>query len=337
MAKGKVRGLRAVRLWFSLAESSLQEHRDRLNRLNVFPVPDSDTGTNMLATLQTAHQAIDDSTTDDLGELLARAGSEAMATAYGNSGTLLAVILSGFAEPLHGHERFTVQALSEGLERGSLRAWSALSRPVSGTMLSVLDAISEDVRHQASAIDEPDSRAALIQALDSALSTGRRALESTEEQLGALKEAKVVDSGGAGLLLVLAALQAAVSGKPVSETLLEGLSGGSEENAPSGSSPICPHTSAEEGAAEGEDSVEIMCTVRLDPLGAASLRHELDAVGDSVIITPIDQEEDAEGTYRWRIHVHADDENRAAEVIRANGRVEDYTVTELYPPAADAP
>ncbi|GGE62180.1 hypothetical protein GCM10011401_06500 [Nesterenkonia cremea] len=315
--KGRIRGHAAVHRWFFLAEQALRAHGDSLNRLNVFPVADSDTGANMLATMAAARQAAEQSE-EDLGALLATAGTEAMAEARGNSGTLLAVLLSGFAEPLHGHERLTIGALDQALEHGSVRAWSALSDPVGGTMLSVLDAVRACARQQAAAAEEPESRTALIDSLDSMLEVARQAVVATEGELEALTRAGVVDSGGTGLLIIFDALRAAVTGTEPDPHLLEGLHGLEREPA------------AQPAGAEDEDHVEIMCTVRLDPLGAASLRHQLDEVGESVIITPIDAEADEQGSYRWRIHVHAGTEEEASQVIHASGEVTTYTAAPLY-------
>lgn len=316
--RGRIRGHAAVHRWFVLAEQALRAHGESLNRLNVFPVADSDTGANMLATMTAARQAIEQSSEDDLGALLAAAGTEAMAEARGNSGTLLAVLLTGFAEPLHGHERLTIDVLDQALEHGSVRAWSALSDPVAGTMLSVLDAVRSCAHQQVVAAEEPESRAALIASLEPMIAVGRQAVTATEEELEALSRAGVVDSGGTGLLIVFDALRAAMTGTEPDPELLEGLHGLERE-------PVQPS----EAPAQNPDCVEIMCTVRLDPLGAASLRHRLDEVGDSVIITPVDAEADDQGLYRWRIHVHAGSEEEASRAIHAAGEVTAYTAAPL--------
>ncbi|GAB3188621.1 DAK2 domain-containing protein [Nesterenkonia suensis] len=333
--RGKVKGRQAVLEWFARAEQALETHRGQLDQLNVFPVPDSDTGTNLLAATQTCRRAAEGSTQEDLGELLAEVGSAAMVEAHGNSGTLLAVLLSGIAEPFHGQERLTAPQLADALDRASLRAWTALSEPVAGTMLSVLDAVAVEIRSCAAEIQEPESRAALEDCLRRALRTGRAAVEATTDQLEVLRAAGVVDAGGAGLLLILDALRATVCGEALSEDLLEGLPGlqGAEseteahsthdQGAPQGAS--WPHTEP----AHGAHLVEIMATVRLDPLGAASLRHRLDELGDSVIITPVDAEPDAAGAYRWRVHVHTGRRAPTAEAIRSAGSVEALTLTEL--------
>lgn len=325
--KGRVKGAAAVRRWFALAEDSLEAHSVRLNHLNVFPVPDSDTGANMLATVSACRRAADFGRTEDIGELLSLAGAEAMVEACGNSGTLLAVLVAGFAEPLHGSARLTVTGLSSGLERASLRAWSALSRPVAGTMLSVLDAVRDQARTSAAEAVEPEARAALEAAMDPLVATARKALEATEHQLAPLTEAKVVDSGGLGLLLVFDALRATICGTEPDPVLLHGLSGwdsAADRMAPASTPKHDP------------GAVELMCTARLDPLGAASLRHRLDELGDSVIITPIGPGSEAaeDGTYRWRIHVHTAESEATLEAVRSCGTLESNTASPLHGAAA---
>ena len=327
--KGRVSGAGAVHRWFALAEEVLGQHCDRLNRLNVFPVPDSDTGTNMLASVRACRQALDGVRSEDIGELLAHAGSQAMYEARGNSGTLLAVLVSGFAERLHGHRRLTVENLSEAMERGSLRAWSALSTPVPGTMLSIVDTARECLSRHAGQAHEPQSRAALVTCFEDLVSQCHQALVETEFQLPALRRAGVVDSGGSGLFLVLLALRATVMGHDdVNTSLLHELSGWEEDTR--GSAPGEPRSADEDDPGIGHSGVEVMATVRLDPLGGASLRHRLDEIGEAVIITPIDAQPDGAGFYRWRIHVHTADEPQVADVVHEAGEVQNYSASPLY-------
>lgn len=323
-----MRGAAAAQHWFALAEDTLQTHRHRLDRINVYPVADSDTGGNMLATIRSSKTALEQTPGEDLGRLLAAAGEEAMGSAYGNSGTLLAVLISGFAEPLDGLDRLTVTALSRGLDRASLRGWSALSNPVNGTMLSVLDAARDEAGRCAAAAEQPDSRAALEDAMDPVLQAARTALEQTERQLEQLSRAGVVDSGGLGLLMVLSALAATVRGTAVEHTIFEGLAGWEQQPG--------QHSTAPSAAESPElmSGVELMCTVRLDPLGAASLRHQLDELGESVIITPIGADPDSQGALRWRIHVHTADPAATLAAVQQAGPLESSTSTPLSGPGA---
>lgn len=327
--RGKVRGAAAVRCWFALAEEALDTHRSRLDRLNVYPVADSDTGSNMLATIRASRTALESSDHDDLGRLLAAAGAQAMGSAQGNSGTLLAVLISGFAEPLDGQERLTIRALSRGLDRASLRGWSALSQPVSGTMLSVLDAARDEARSCASAASEPESRAAVEAALPRVVLAAREAVVRTEHQLPELSRAGVVDSGGLGLLMVLAALASTVRAESVEQQLMRGLSGWDAARAV-GAAEMRSAVVSEGESNDGQGSgVELMCTVRLSPLRAAELRHRLDELGESVIITPIGSEADSDGSLRWRIHVHTQDPEATVKAVEDAGPLENSSTTPL--------
>lgn len=325
----RVRGAAAVRRWFALAEESLEAHRSRLDRINVYPVADSDTGANMLATIRSCRAAVEQTDSDDLGTLLAAAGAEAMASAQGNSGTLLAVLISGISEPLKGHPRLTLPSLRHCFERASLRGWSALSQPMEGTMLSVLDAARDEARDQASAAAEPESRAALEQAMDPVVQAARRAVVRTQQQLDVLTRAGVVDSGGLGLLIVLLALSAAIRSEKMDDSTLQGLSGWDMSETDAAASFSSSADSADEKVC-GSQGVELMCTVRLDPLGAASLRHRLDELGESVIITPIGAEPAEDGSLRWRIHVHTDDVDSTLAAVEEAGPLEGSSTAPLH-------
>lgn len=328
--RGKVKGAAAVHRWFAMAEDALDTHRERLDRLNVYPVADSDTGSNMLATIRSSRVAVEEADHEDLGALLAAAGAQAMGSAHGNSGTLLAVLISGFAEPLNGQERLTVNALSRGLDRASLRGWSALTQPVSGTMLSVLDAARDEARSCASAAVAPDSRAAVEEALPRVLAAARQAVAQTEHQLPELARAGVVDSGGLGLLLVLAALSATVRGEALEDQVMHGLSGWDNAFEPSEQTTTSSSLSGNDAPTGPlQSGVELMCTARLNPLKAAELRHRLDELGESVIITPIGSEADLDGSLRWRIHVHTDQPDATLEAVHDAGPLEDSSTTPL--------
>ncbi|WP_022872268.1 DAK2 domain-containing protein [Nesterenkonia alba] len=317
----------ALRRWFALAEETLSEHRQRLNRINVFPIADSDTGTNMLTTVRACRAAIQEHPTEDLGELLGRAGSAAMSTAQGNSGTLLAVMICGLAEPLRGSTRLSLTGLSRALDRGSLRTWAALSDPVDGTMLSVLDAARDRAKELSLSAENPEAPQALYEAMVPMLQAAHTALSRTEHQLPPLTEAEVVDAGGLGLLMVLAALAEAITGTRSDPALWEDLSGW---QAPATERSPHHRDSAQHGEPGGEiQGVELMCTAALDPLGAASVRQRLTELGEAVIITPIDTDSDERGTYRWRIHVHTDDVVGALSAVGAAGEILESSSTPL--------
>jgi len=336
-----------MKRWLGKAETTLGNHSDRLNAINIFPVADGDTGTNLYLTVRAAARAVKDVSTDtaalpqlsaatqlhdveaahapapaknDVGALLARAGQAAMEQARGNSGTLFAVFLCAAAEPLAGQPRLSSTLLAAALNRAQLRAWSALSDPVPGTMLSVMEAAARaaaavDVEH-----DGDDSNHALGLALDAAVGAALAAVVRTEDQLEALQTARVVDAGGVGMLLILDCLRSAVLGEELQDQLLDGLHGYDVQ---------APHIHADQPR---DDGVEVMCTITLSPLDAATMRLRLDELGDSVIMSQVAVDADADGAYRWRVHVHVPDAAPAVALIRSLGEPSDISVSDLAVP-----
>jgi dihydroxyacetone kinase-like predicted kinase len=307
----------AFRRWLTKSEETLGNHSDRLNAINIFPVADGDTGTNLYLTVRSAAQAVQDLDTADVGALLAVASQAAMEQARGNSGTLFSVFLAAFAEPLAGSARISGPLLAASLQRAQIRSWSALSDPVPGTMLSVLEASAMAASLVEEAQHGDDSNAALGLTLDAVVQAAAQAVVQTESQLDQLRNARVVDAGGVGMLLVFDCLRSVILGEDLQEQLLDGLSGYDVQD---------PHIHADMPVAGG---VEVMCTVSLSPLDAAGLRAQFDELGDSVIISPVSEVEDADGKYRWRVHVHVPEADVALELISAVGVPDTLSVTQL--------
>lgn len=334
----------AMKRWLGKAETTLGNHSDRLNAINIFPVADGDTGTNLYLTVRAAAAASGDRSAadepvNDVGSVLAAAGRAAMEQARGNSGTLFAVFLCALAEPLAGHARLSAPLLAAALNRAQIRAWSALSEPVPGTMLSVLEAAARAAGDCDTAHNGDDSNQALGLALDAAVNAALDAVVRTEDQLAPLHAAHVVDAGGVGMLLILDCLRSAVLGEELQDELLDGLHGYDLQD---------PHIHA---GMPDDDGVEVMCTINLSPLAAATLRQRLDELGDSVIMSQVgsaspagspsgpndavdddDDEDAAEASYRWRVHVHVPEAEPAVAVIRSLGDPTDISVSQLSMP-----
>lgn len=321
----------AMKRWLGKAETALGNHSDRLNAINIFPVADGDTGTNLYLTVRAAARSLvlreDQPAPVDVGEVLATAGQAAMEEARGNSGTLFSVFLCAAAEPLAGHTRMTSTLLAAALNRAQIRAWSALSDPVPGTMLSVMEAAARAAAAVDAGQDGDDSNHALGLTLDAAVEGALTAVVHTEEQLDALQSARVVDAGGVGMLLILDCLRSAVMGQELQDELLDGLHGYDVSD---------PHIHA---SMPDDDGVEVMCTITLSPLNAATLRQRLDEIGESVIMSQVGSGPDTEGNYRWRVHVHVPDPDPAVEIIRSLGEPSQISISELAlprDPAVDA-
>ncbi|WP_234399392.1 DAK2 domain-containing protein [Psychromicrobium lacuslunae] len=314
----------AIRRWLARSEETLGNHSDRLNAINIFPVADGDTGTNLYLTVRAANRAAQECQSSDLGVLLSVAAQAAMEEARGNSGTLLAVLLAAMAEPLQGANRLSAPLLASALRRAQIRSWSALSDPIQGTMLSVLESAAEGAATVDDALSGDDSNRALAMALDGAVEAALAAVVKTEYQLSELERAQVVDAGGVGLLLVLDSLRAVILHQDLQEDLLDGLAGYDVHK---------PHIHEEMPVVDG---VEVMCTINLSPLDAASLRMKLDELGNSVIMSPMVQLE-APDFYRWRVHVHADAPEQTLSAIRALGEPSNVTVSDLRAATHDHP
>lgn len=328
----------AMKRWLGKAEVVLGNHSDRLNAINIFPVADGDTGTNLYLTVRAAVTALGGATPDsteagnDVGAVLSKAGQAAMEQARGNSGTLFAVFLCAAAEPLAGKSRLSAPLLATALNRAQIRAWSALSEPVAGTMLSVLEAAANAAQAVEAAQNGDDSNHALGLSLDAVVDAAYQAVVRTEDELAQLHEARVVDAGGVGMLLVLDCLRSAVLGEELQDELLDGLHGYKLQD---------PHIHEHMPA---DDGVEVMCTISLSPLNAAILRQRLDEMGDSVIMSQVggaqgpddDDEPAVEASYRWRVHVHVPDPEPAVALIRSLGEPTDIAVSQLAVPSGAA-
>lgn len=183
---------------FTFASRLLAHHRDRVNALNVFPIPDGDTGTNMALTMNASLDiATKANATETVGHLADRFAYGALMGARGNSGVILSQIWRGFANGLEGCATMTGEDLGTALEAASDKAYKAVMRPVEGTMLTVIRVAAESAKAAAT----PGSSVSNV--LEAALNGAREALEQTPTMLDILRQAGVVDAGGQGVVHLL--------------------------------------------------------------------------------------------------------------------------------------
>lgn len=187
----------------------LAGHQEHINRMNVFPVPDGDTGTNMRLTLKKAYDAIADTESDHAGQVATAFARGALLGARGNSGVILSQLIGGFAESIHDDALIDAQGFARGCVAAVERAYKAVLDPVEGTILTVSRQATDVLM---AFVQENDD---LAQALEVLIEAGRQALERTPEQLPVLKKAGVIDSGGLGLLYMLEGMSRTVQGLPV--------------------------------------------------------------------------------------------------------------------------
>ncbi|HYT33538.1 MAG TPA: DAK2 domain-containing protein, partial [Ktedonobacteraceae bacterium] len=175
----------------------LEEHRDAINALNVFPVPDGDTGSNMSATMQAAIRDIVNSDETSAGAIAAKIAHGALLGARGNSGVILSQILRGVAQGLDKKQTFNASDLAHALQDAQRLAYRAVIKPVEGTILTVVRETAEAAKISA---DRGDDLVALVQEM---VMAARKSVARTPDLLPNLKQAGVVDSGGQGLCTIL--------------------------------------------------------------------------------------------------------------------------------------
>ncbi|MEV0710802.1 DAK2 domain-containing protein [Nocardia aurea] len=295
--------------WTCLA--GLEQRREEINALNVFPIADADTGTNMLATMRAAVQAaqarVDPQSTYEVAAAMARG---ATLGARGNSGIILTQVLRGIAEATRDGD-LTADTLPDALERASSLVRRALSSPVEGTILTVLECAAASAASR--------SGTSLAEVALSAADGAAKALGDTPSQLGVLREAGVVDAGARGLVVLLDGLVSVIRGEaPARPDYLPGdieVVSGREHPGHANSGPDSP-----------EACFEVMYLLAdTDETRVATLRDRLAALGDSVGVV-------GDGNGSWSAHVHCADAGAAVEAGIAAGtlaaiRIESFVVT----------
>ncbi|HKJ16015.1 MAG TPA: DegV family protein [Xanthomonadales bacterium] len=190
----------------------LFQRREYLNRINVFPVPDGDTGTNMAFTFKAILDAVGGHRFEDVDDVLARIAEAALDGARGNSGAIMAQYFQGIRESAQGCKLLTAESLARASTNGSQSAWKAMSEPVPGTLPTVLEDFSVELQRQ---VQQGQTDIHVV--LENGLKAAQRSLANTPEQLPALKAAGVVDAGGQGFVDLLEGIWAFVTEGHVDE------------------------------------------------------------------------------------------------------------------------
>ncbi len=202
-----------VRGMLEAALTVLRQHRDEVDALNVFPVPDGDTGANMTLTLQSAWKQIEDIEEKHAGQMLRVFAIGAIRGARGNSGVILSQIFRGMAEALTDLSEFDARAMARGFRQGQKVAYKGVMKPVEGTILTIISAIADASEDAAAENDD------ITFVMKTSLSRAREVLARTPDMLPVLKQAGVVDAGGQGLVYVLEGMTRYLLGETI-ETVL---------------------------------------------------------------------------------------------------------------------
>ena len=312
-------GADALRHTLVTYRNTLKRHQADLNKLNVYPVPDGDTGSNMARTLDAVVAELDKHP-DSLDETYNAISHGSLMGARGNSGVILSQILRGLSATLKVAGEHGAVKVAEALKAASVAAYDSVLKPIEGTILTV-------VRESAdAAVRAAGDGATLAAMLRVARAAGRESLANTPELLPVLKEAGVVDAGGAGFLLLLDSALHVVDGEPLPEP--ENLSGPNTEQL------IAVMKRGETDAANGagvdvsELRYEVMFLLEIDDTKSREFKLKWGEIGDSIVVVG--------GDGLYNCHVHTNDIGAAIEApILLGGRPHQIRVTDLFEEVAE--
>jgi uncharacterized protein len=284
---------------------ALRDHQNFINRLNVYPVPDGDTGTNMALTLEAVVKELSGCETTDMVSVAQGISYGSLMGARGNSGVILSQILRGLSESVRERDSIDGGVIVDGLERAAAGAYKAVQNPVEGTILTV-------ARGAAEAAAVHGTGAGLIGVLEAARRGADQALASTPDLLPVLKTAGVVDSGGAGLLLLFDAFLHVADGRPLPDA--------PEVDPVMTSTDLTGHEPGE-GGLDGL-RYEVMYLLEAPDDLIPAFREVWAGVGESIVVVG--------GDGIWNCHIHTDDIGASIEAALEAGRPRQIRVTDLF-------
>ena len=279
------------------ASASLDAEKQKINELNVFPVPDGDTGTNMSLTIGTAATELRQKNPATVGQATALCASAMLRGARGNSGVILSLIFRGFSRAMKDKDTMDGIDLADAINAGVIAAYRAVMKPAEGTLLTVSRLAGDRAGRAA------EENTAFEYVLASAIDRAREALADTIHQNPVLKKAGVVDAGGMGFVVVLQAMLDELQGIPAPKS-------GQEEAKPQEKADF--GALAEEELTFPYDTVFIVRRTGGKPL--EEYRAWLETIGDSLVI--------GEGDEEFKVHVHTDDPGLALTKAQEYGTLE---------------
>jgi DAK2 domain fusion protein YloV len=274
----------------------LQANAEYVNSLNVFPVPDGDTGTNMNLSMTSGAKAVSDSASEKVGELAERLSKGLLMGARGNSGVILSQLFRGFSKQIPDVETLTAADLAAAFTHGVETAYKAVMKPVEGTILTVAREAAKAGEKKANTTDN------VVEVMTAVVTGGKKALAKTPDLLPVLKEVGVVDSGGQGLLFIYEGFLSALNGEFEADDSFEPSPGEMDEMV------NAEHHRSVQGHMATEDikfgyCTEIMVKIGEGPTADSKFDYEtfrnyLDALGDSLLVVNDDE--------IIKVHVHTE-------------------------------
>jgi hypothetical protein len=294
----------ALRACIAAYAGALRTHRECIDALNVYPVPDGDTGTNMSLTLDTVVGELE-LVGDDLADVCRALAHGSLMGARGNSGVILSQILRGMCEIIGPAPAIDGPLLAQALQSGATAAYTAVLRPVEGTILTVAREAA------AGAHDAAAHGGDLAAVAAGAKAAGARALAGTPDQLAVLRDAGVVDAGGTGLLLLCDAILHVVVGCPLPEPAETGAGGTARGR----------HAAGAGAGAIADLRYEVMFFLHAPDDRVAAFKEAWLDIGDSIVVVG--------GDGLYNCHIHTDDIGAAIEAAIAVGRPAKIRITDL--------
>ncbi len=292
---------RAGMLW-------LEQNEQTVNDMNVFPVPDGDTGTNMLLTMQSAFGRVKNSDETHVGKMLGQIAHGALMGARGNSGVILSQIWRGLARPIKEKETFNAKDLAEAFQSAADTAYGGVMRPVEGTILTVIREAAEEAQDAASKSDD------LRFVLERAIERARQSLERTPDLLPILKQAGVVDSGGQGLVYMLEGMLLYSRGEL--RTADMDVMGGKT---------AVSHAPAQAFAIPEGGTLEFPYDVQFilmgENLNVTEVRDRIDSMGDSTVVVGDET--------TIKVHIHVSDPGEPLSYGISMGKIDDVVVENM--------
>ncbi len=284
----------------------LERNRDHVNSLNVFPVPDGDTGTNMLLTMRSAYVRIEAGEETHVGKVAGQLAQGALMGARGNSGVILSQIWRGLAAGLSSVETFTTADLAQAFQMASDTAYKGVMRPVEGTILTV---IREGAAEAADAARKSEDLRFMLERI---LERCQQALERTPDLLPILRQAGVVDSGGQGLVYILEGMMRYAQGELSLDEQAEARAATENISAQALAVP-------EGGSLEFPYDVQFILTGR--NLNVSQVRARIDAMGDSTVVVG--------DSSTIKVHIHVKDPGEPLSYGISLGHVSDVVVENM--------
>lgn len=288
-----------LRKMFLAGAANLEAKKEFINELNVFPVPDGDTGTNMTLTIMSAAKEVQALENPDMVSIAKAISSGSLRGARGNSGVILSQLLRGFTKEIKEHNEIDVNILAKACDRATATAYKAVMKPKEGTILTVAKGISQKAAELAETTDDLEAF------LPDVISHAEEVLKETPELLPVLKEAGVVDSGGQGLLEVIRGAYDAFLGKEIDYAAIE---------ASSGTKMVKPGQQAEADIKFGYCTEFIIMTDKpFTDKNETEFKAYLESIGDSIVCVADDD--------IVKVHVHTNDPGLAIQKALTYGQL----------------